>query len=328
MKAVLREVGCSVYRLSENGPRAFVVSTPETREICNDPLLYGTRYTEHLKTACSRVLPHVGQGLRETETSVVHLLRGGLNFGLREALSSAFGWNAHYSTFLSAQRRRSSDNTEEWEIGECAYRKLAIPRTASLVMGDVVASGASLQYGVDSMLQAFAVQRKNLRSILFFTIGGPRTEDVFEELEGRIRSEHPEYEGTTVVYFEGRFPVATPETPLSIKITGTDLLRQGLCLAPEFVESQYDSPMFPVERCTIYDAGSRAFEPNLYLEDVLEYWEQVAQLTERTYAQYLQERSPDLQGNRFTAVGSLTSVAQTQIGKLKTELTRFDRTLN
>jgi hypothetical protein len=321
VKTVLQEKACSVYLLSESRPRAFVVSTPETRQICNDPLLYGVKYTEALKTACTRALPHVGQGLSEGETSVVHLLRGGLNFGLREALASAFDWNAHFSTFLSAQRRRQSANPEAWEIEESEYRKLAIPRDASLVMGDVVASGASLQFGVESMLGAISDQKKSLRSILFFTIGGPRTEEVFRELDERIRREHPDYEGTTVVYFEGRFPVAHPETPLTIKITGTDLLRHGSHLAPEFIESQYESPMFPVERCTIYDAGSRAFEPDVYLEDVMEYWQAVAELNQ-SFQDYLRERFPTLDASRYSGVGSLAEIATRQSDKIRVELAR------
>ena len=317
MKTVLQSETCSVYSVDGPDLRVLLASTPESRRICNDPLLYGVNYTEALKAACARVLPHVGQDLEENQTSVVHLLRGGLNFGLREALALAFDWNAHSSTFLSAQRRRKDSNPQEWEIGECDYRKLAVPAKVCLVMGDVVASGASLQYGIESMLQAISEQKKSLRSILFFTIGGPRTEEVFRALDGRIRTEHPEYEGTTVVYFEGRFPVAGLQTTLSIKITGTDLLRHGQDLTPEFVNSQYESPMFPVERCTIYDAGSRAFEPDVYLQDVVEYWESVSKLSGLSYQDYLKERFPGLDAKRFTGVDSLKALAEQQLDRLR-----------
>lgn len=317
MKSAHKSDHCSVYLLSETGPRVYLVSTPETRAICNDPLLYGVEYTRALERACARALPHVSRSLEEHQTTVVHLLRGGLNFGLREALADAFSWNAHSSTFLSAQRKRTAGDPEEWEIGECEYKKLALADTVSLVLGDVVASGASLHYGLESMLEA--VEGRKLRSILFFTIGGPRTEEVFEELEDRIRAAHPDFEGSTVVYFEGRFPVADTETPLQIKITGTDLLRHGPHLTPEFVESQYESPMFPVERCTIYDAGSRAFEVRAYLEDVLEYWQTVESLENVGFPEYLQERCPELDHSRFR-VDSLESLARQQCERLKDAL--------
>lgn len=319
MKSLSKEDHCSVYLRAEEGPRVYLVSTPETRQICNDPLLYGVKYTQTLRKACARALPHVAGPLEEGETSVVHLLRGGLNFGLREALASAFGWNSHSSTFLSAQRRRRADNPEEWEICECEYRKLALPERVSLVLGDVVASGASLLYGIESMLEAVESQQRTLRSILFFTIGGPRSEEVLRGLNARIREAHPAYEGTTVVYFEGCFPVANPETTLRIKITGTDLLRHGNDMTPDFLESQYESALYPLERCTIYDAGSRAFESRVYLEDVLEYWEAVAGFSGVSFEEYLRERCPDLDPTRF-AVGSLQELAEQQCAQLKRAL--------
>lgn len=313
MKSLLLEDLCSLYSLSDG---VLVASTPESRAICNDPLIYGLEYTEKLKNCCARVLKNMKPELAEEETTVVHLLRGGLNFGLRDALGQAFGWNRHSSTFLSAQRRRKTPDSESWEIGECEYRKFVIPKRVSFVLGDVVASGASLHYGLTTLLDAVKEKDAHLRSIVFFTIGGPRTEVVFHEIDTRIRAEHPGYQGSTVIYLEGRFPVARRGTTLRIKITGTDLLRQGNDMAPEFLESQYESPMFPVERCTIYDAGSRAFEVDCYLRDVLEYWEEVATFHDLSFTDYLSERAPLVEPGRFK-VPSLSALALKQCERLR-----------
>lgn len=316
MKELIRNQEVSVYELASKGPKVLVASTEESRAICNDPLIYGVRYTRMLAAACTKVLRSLTLPLIERETSVVHLLRGGLNFGLREALADAYGWNAHGASFLSAQRRRKADDPEEWEISEAEYRKFAVGPRVSLVLGDVVASGASLEHGLLTMLDGLQEQGSQLRSVVFFTIGGPRTEEVFLAIEPGLKSRFPEYEGTTVVYLEGRFPVAHCETPLSIKISGTDLLRHGDAMAPEFVASQYDSPMFPVERCTIYDAGSRAFEPQAYLDDVLEYWEEVQAFHGKSFTEYLAERCPTLDPARFS-VSSLSELAAVQVRKLR-----------
>jgi len=236
-------------------------------------------------------------------------------------LGSAYGWNKHGSCFLSAQRHRVS-NSEDWRIAESEYRKFAIPSKVSLVLGDVVASGTSLQHALLTMIDAIKHRGAELCSILFFTIGGHRSEAVFQELEERILAEHPNYKGSTVIYFEGRFPVASPETPLRIKLTGTDLLRHGDTMAPEFLESQYQNPMFPVERCTIYDAGSRAFEPEVYLEDVLEYWKAVLALDPLSFADYLAERCPLLDPNRFQNV-SLRELAASQVQRIEQQRAFF-----
>ena len=102
------------------------------------------------------------------------------------------------------------------------------------------------------------------------------------------------------------FGVARDDSPLSIFIPDTDLLRHPAVLAPEFVASQGKHITYALERCAIYDAGSRAFYPHEYLSDVREYWEKVRALGENgmSVIQYLSERYPDdtrLADGRFRA---------------------------
>lgn len=309
---------CALYSLDDSR-NSFVVSTKESRAICNDPLVFGVEYTKKLTKACTHALSVLELSLEERETNVVHLLRGGLNFGLREALGTAFGWNRHGSSFLSAQRQRCEDNPEEWEITECEYQKLDLPKKVSFVLGDVVASGASLKHGLLTLLDAALDQRSHIVSILFFTIGGPRTRSVVRQVDKEMKRHFPDFKGTTIVYLEGRFPVAAPETELSIKLTGTDLLRHGQALAPEFLESQYENSAYPLERCTIYDAGSRAFDPDHYLRDVLDYWREVQELRKLSFAEYLEERCPSLDWHSFPET-KLQTLTKTRIKQLESLL--------
>ena len=117
-----------------------------------------------------------------------------------------------------------------------------------------------------------------------------------------------------MVYFEGIFGVAGPTTPLRIKIDGTDLLRRDGIHAPEFDYSQYENPLYPLERCTIYDAGSRAFNIPEYIHDVIEYWEQVAALARSgvTYEDLVRERYPSCEMARFGSL-QLEQLALSQI---------------
>lgn len=110
--------------------------------------------------------------------------------------------------------------------------------------------------------------------------------------------------------------MADESTPVRIKLTGTDLLRRDCYLAPEFAESQYENPAFPLERCTIYDAGSRSFRVEEYLEDVAHYWSEVGLLAENgvTYRDLLSERTPELDPARFNAV-DLGALVRKQLGK-------------
>ena len=87
----------------------LLLSTPESRAICNRPELLGFEFSEALRRAVGRGLgaPMLSDSLRgvpQTRLCVLHFLRGGLSFGLREALYDVLGSTRHASAFLSSQR--------------------------------------------------------------------------------------------------------------------------------------------------------------------------------------------------------------------------------
>ncbi len=320
---VSREESSVVYQISDNVETTvnrYILSTPETRAICNDPLVLGYEYTEKLEAACAAFFRLTAQAspiaLQEKRSVVFNILRGGLNFGLRGALAKAFGWNTHSSSFVTAQRARSDEDSEQWHITEDEYKKITFPESAQIIIGDVVATGTSLRHGLDIMINEAIQQGTELGSILFFTIGGPISEERLIEADTACRKHFPNYKGTYVCYIEGRFFVPTVESKVSIKITGTDLMRCDSLMAPEFIESNFSAPSYPLERCTIYDAGSRAFQVTEYLEDVIEYWQSVLGLAQTmTFAEMMAERFPELDISRFGNV-SLEQVAKERLQKL------------
>ena len=321
LKNIFDSGDCKLYLIENNSKvEKFIATTPESRLICNDPFTVGIQYTRMLQKACTSVLKGLTKVdmllFEEDETIVFNVLRGGLNFGLREALADAYSWNDHGSAFISAQRARVSKGSEHWHITESHYKKVYVPKKATVVLGDVVATGTSLQHAVNELITSVQKNNSQLKNIIFFTIGGKRSEEIIEEADKKCREIFPEYEKSIVIYFEGRFEVANKETELFIKITGTDLLRLGSLMAPEFIESQYENPAYPLERCTIYDAGSRAFWLQEYYGDLKEYWESVLLLAENgiSYAELLEKRFPGLDQSRFKNA-DLKNVCKKQLSK-------------
>ncbi len=320
LKTIHQSAEIALYEIpTEGAVRCCIASTPETRAICNDPQVAGVRYTRLLSQACAKVFQQSLIPMTEHETVVVNILRGGLNYGLREALTDAFGWNYHTTCFISAQRARDAADSEDWHITENDYAKVYFPENASLVIGDVVATGTSLRYGLQELLRSAVEQKISLRSILFFTFGGAKSQEILEEIDYQCRQLFPHYQRTVLVYLEGCFTVAQVDTPLSVRLTGTDLLRWNAIMAPEFIESQYEDPAYPLERCTIYDAGSRAFWLREYVSDVIGYWKQNLQFAEHgmTFRQLLRERLPILDAERFPPDVDLRALSLRQLERLE-----------
>ena len=325
LKTIEKTTPCSIY-LSETHStelvKSYVASTPETRGICNDPFISGIRYTRSLSYACAKILKALQNKklitLSEDNTTVFNILRGGLNYNLRDSLHDAFGWNDHSSAFVSAQRARRSDNPEDWLITESEYKKIHLKRTNHIVFGDVVATGTSLEFALKRLKEAATKSAEStINSLIFFTIGSPCSHEILGRISSDLKSHYPNFQGASVIYIEGIFSVARPHTPITIKYTGTDLLRTSSTLAPEFIESQYENPSYPLERCTIYDAGSRAFDPDQYFVDVKDYWTKTLGLAEKgmTFEALLKERFPELDSKRFGSV-DLKSVVKTHLAKI------------
>lgn len=290
-----------LYRiLSEeeiDGPAAvtrLLLSTPESRSICNRPELLGVAFSEALRRAVGRglaapILHEALRGVPQTRLCVLHFLRGGLSFGLREALHDVFDYTRQGSAFLSSQR---FEKDGIWSIREDSYRKLSIPDGAVLLCGDVVATGSTLRHGFETLVEHLSRTDTRIARVVFFTIGGRHLEREVARLDASLRELNPDYEGSTAVYLEGRFSLARREGAPRLAVASTDLLRTDALLAPAFAQSQLESVAHPLERCVIYDAGSRAFDVPHYLEDVIGYWKQVAALAADgfTLAEALAER--------------------------------------
>ncbi len=276
--------------------RRWVVSTPWSRDICNRPELLGCEYTAALRSAMVAALAaapfrDLVASTPPTRVCVLHFLRGGLNFDLRNALHEAYGLNALASVFMSSQRFRVEGR---WQVREDMYRKLQVPPGAVLLAADVVATGVTVANGLEVVLEHVRQIGSSIRALVFFTIGCHKLEKCLAALEPRLREASPDYLGSHVVYLEGKLRLVDSRTPLRVGIPGTDLIRREALLAPELEASQLALPSAILERCAIYDAGSRAFDVPAYVEDVLDYWRKVRSLARYglTLADALAERWP------------------------------------
>ncbi len=297
MRPMLSMMDGRIYSMDPLGQvERLLLTTPETRAICNNPFILGTEYTVTLRQAMTRLFANLGSKYFGTEsnTSVLHILRGGLNFGLREALGTAFGWKRHSGAFVSSQRAYSKKGG--WCVTEDGYKKINLTSATDWIIADVVATGVSLGHSLRKLVDMSRDANKPIRRITFITIGGARAEQIIAEVDARCREAFSDrYLGARVIYVEGIFGVPEEGHSLCIAIPGTDLLRHPAVLAPEFIASQNEAPSFPLERCTIYDAGSRAYDIQEYLKDVRGYWEKVLALADggMSYVAYFRERFPD-----------------------------------
>ena len=258
--------------------RRYVVSTRSTRDLSNYPEIINRDFTNLMQNGITNGLKGINLLERISEinsksVNVYHLLRGGLNFNVSDALKKAFGYKWHSSSYLSSQRVLKEGR---FEVSDDYYRKFVVPDDATVYTADIVASGVSIENGIDYIYKYMQSNGHNLKNFFFLTIGCIEAERVLARWHKIFKDTFPGYGETLVVYLEGRFGLATAQTPFANKLVYTDLIKsykEGALLAPEYEHSQFDKVITALEACAIYDGGKKGFEPINHIKDILEFWE-------------------------------------------------------
>lgn len=298
---VYSDEGISIYR--HDGPhiqklKRFVVSTPETRAILNHPEICGYKFRKGMLAAITRTMQHfpapeILEGLDDTRSNVLVFLRGGLNFPISDALGEAFGFEKQTTSYMTSQRDK--DKFGRWFIKDAQYQKFVFENHATIFCGDIVATGSTISHGLECLVQNARNSGKTIDNLVFFTIGCHKIEKLLEDAYDSFREHFKTFQHVAVIYLEGKFHLADSKTDVEIKIQGTDLMKRHALLAPEYLLSQFVDIAPCLERCVVYDGGSRSFNVRAACTEVMHYWLQVRRMAlhGRTLKDYLAERFPD-----------------------------------
>jgi len=266
LKPITQSPDFSLYdiSISENSNlKTYILSTPETRELTTNPFLVGKSYRNSLGSAIKSALsnPELNNTFKDEKDeklNVLHFLRGGLNFEILDVLGE-IGKNNTRASFMSSERTFQNN---QWAIRDDQYIKVNLSDNSTVFIGDIIATGSTLKCALEKIPQ------NKIKTLFLFTLGGEESEKILLENKDKFKN-------AFLIYIEGLFHMAKSETPARIKITGTDLLPWQATLAPEFEKALTDKPINAIERCIVYDGGSRGFYPSHHFKDVLEYTNQI-----------------------------------------------------
>lgn len=277
-----KDEAVAVYSIAGDQPdtdfKRYVVSTRDTRDLMNYPEIINTDFTNLMQNGITNALKGINplerlSQINSRAVNVYHILRGGLNFKVSDALRKAFGYKWHSSSYLSSQRVLKEG---KFEISEDTYRKFVVPDEATVYTADIVASGVSIENGINYIDTYMESAGHSLKNFVFITIGCVEAENVLRKWHDHFKKVMDGYGETLVIYLEGRFGLASEKTPYRNKLPYTDLIkshREGALLTPEYEYSQFDRTITALEACAIYDGGKKSFEPINHIHDVLEFWQ-------------------------------------------------------
>ena len=146
------------------------------------------------------------------------------------------------------------------------------------MIGDIIASGETLARCIRYIIAEFKRLGGSIRRVVFFTIGGTRAIELFEELTPEFRFHWPEFEGFTCIFYEGIFSAYKDKGVTGISWPQIDFFWKDGVISPEFRKYVLADDDALFEKCIIYDGGARRYEIPDHYHEVTEYWEGIKEV--------------------------------------------------
>ena len=171
------------------------------------------------------------------------------------------------------------------------YEKLHIEKDCTLMIGDIIASGETLARCIRYIIAEFKRLGGSIRRMVFFTIGGTRAIELFEELTPEFRFHWPEFEGITCIFYEGIFSAYKDKGVTGISWPQIDFFWKDGVISPEFRKYVLSDDDALFEKCIIYDGGARRYEIPDHFHEVTEYWESIKEVADNfRFKDFLDEK--------------------------------------
>jgi len=268
-------IGANVYKVDHPKlPRnSYVFCMPQARKILYNPVVCGGELRE-LAVECNKVFLKAAwrlvpgfKELRANEVAEIVVLRGGLGYSIDAAFNELFGGYLP-RCFIGARRFRISGEEFGAEISYCNFDPL--PDDGVLLMGDTIATGASLGQVLDELEKELLRRDYSIRKLLMFSIAAAfRGCMRLSEWEERFR-EH--WQNFKVYLFAAEALFGLDE--------GTHLRfrKEGEAIVPEETKAyvskaygDYETAFLPGNICAIFDWGDRIFRLKQHLQDVMKF---------------------------------------------------------
>ena len=270
----------SVYKLKAPGivNDYLIISGDGTRRLMASPEVVGFGSYQSMVPATMRGMQYLVDNGVVGDVNILTILRGGLNYPIEECAFRA-GLRVTNMDFLSCERIIENEVISGLDV---RYQKVRTCKDCVLMVGDIIASGATLRMCMDHVLDWFRSHGGSFKRIIFFTIGGSNAIDLMESLTDKIKSFSLGFEGFICFFYEGIFNVYQDKGVLGFQVPDIDFYWGDGIISPEFREYVVAHGYSLYEKCIIYDGGARRYEIPDHYKEVVAYWEEVLEASERT----------------------------------------------
>jgi len=252
-------------------PDTYIICSEAARAVLYSPHLVGKQLQDAMEKnssifaeiAAARVL----SGAKHDSICELVFLSGGLYYALNHGFKKSFGF-ALQQCFIGIQRQRVEAKHGQFRAVAGYENFESLPNDAHVIIGDTVATGATLVKGIQLLLDAAEDRGRSIKSVTVLTLAGSSdgARKFCKLARTHILPQHP---ACKVSFY-------ACEMLFHLMPDGTDLrfLMPDSIMPDESRQEalqRYGKYLSKNMRCAVFDWGTRCKNPTAHLEEFLEY---------------------------------------------------------
>lgn len=254
-------------------PDTYIICSEPAREVLYSPHLVGKKLHELMQKNAEIFVQiaskHVLAGAPKKDICELVFLSGGLYYFLSHGFKKRFGF-APQQCFIGIQRQRI-EGTQGQFRAIAAYENFeALPDKANIILGDTIATGATLVKGIQLLLDAAEVRGSSLQSITVFTLAGSSegARRLAKLAKTHIYPQHPSCK-VSLYACEMLFHLMPDGTDLRFLMPSSIMPSESA----QEAKRRYGNYLAKHMRCAVFDWGTRCKNPIAHCKEFLHYIE-------------------------------------------------------
>jgi hypothetical protein len=258
------------YQVERNDfpQRTYIMCSREIFDLQMRPHVAGMQLQERMEEISGQMmdclLELVLRGTKPSQITELVFLAGGLYYSLNHGFRKRFS-RALPQCFLGIKRQRVEGKEGEFNAVATYENFESLPDDATVIIGDTIATGATLQKGIYHLFEALSLGRKKIKNLIVLSLGcsieGARR---MKEIEDRMKRDFPDSSVTFVACGElfHLMPDGTDMRFLYDDAVMPDETRDA-------VVERYGQELGHIMRCVVFDWGTRCKNPIRHYEEFL-----------------------------------------------------------
>ncbi len=269
----------SVYSLKETEfpKKSYIITSDKFRHVLFKPYLAGKALQDAMEVAGEVFVRAISEIALKGERldSLVELvyLSGGLFYNIPTGFKRAHNF-AIPQCFIGIQRVRIEGAEGEFSARVGYENFEALPQNAVVIIGDTIATGATMFRGLQSLSNALEEKGIRMKKLIICTLAGsPQGARKIQHAHEKLKIAHPDLE---TYFFAG-------EQLFTLMPDGTDLrFLEKDSIMPEETKkailAEYGEWLGINMQCAVFDWGTRCKNPKKHYHEFLEFTQRISKV--------------------------------------------------